>query len=641
VDLHNWKLIFADHDCNPYFEHIDSAFSFWFSKPMLATPAPDMQFAEQVGRMEFTETEAKLVQQLFEKFGSHIEDLQERDPIVASLNMLSPGREQDENESEDEEDGDPVANFHKRRTFTSSQKLKIRGPSEAPGDSIARPAFCFFILASEIHKPTLPGQRNIVPEAGWGLSYHWIMRIFDTLASKQTRRPFQQRLLREDFPRLVKILLNAAVKSFPCTKSEPEFHKDFFDNRMVSAFKRIDERIARQVQFRRSAKEVYDGLTFKPEDVPSQMWPPLPPGESGVNQKDYESILQKWTEATQAMPKEHFEAVFDHSASVDHGNLVALQLLEPEVFQIVAMYEPIFRALFSSFCNLVVDKDGVAEDNLNDAHMTFESFFRFCSEFEIYPAFASYHLVEHYYSNAELTGAWFEPAKFGWISGAKKKEEAFKGKTGRNARIKTEWMKKSQMEMNDGELYAMKFLASLDKNMSAIFMRVRDLFAAMDTEGKGLIDADLLQKAIYKLEMGDEFEATGMEADDLIRLLDQDQESEAEPTLRFDEIERILLDYRARVNTSPAERFMYKKDEEMTELEKQTFDLLTALASDINERHSTAKGTFTAMKKRVRASIKRMSTHERRTHRESLSDGLNPDQATFAFFYRCRFHEAS
>ena len=50
------------------------------------------------------------------------------------------------------------------------------------------------------------------------------------------------------------------------------------------------------------------------------------------------------------------------------------------------------------------------------------------------------------------------------------------------------------------------FCAGLEKVLNSAFMRIRDLFVAMDTEGKGCLDADLMEKAIYKLGLGDEFE---------------------------------------------------------------------------------------------------------------------------------------
>ena len=85
-----------------------------------------------------------------------------------------------------------------------------------------------------------------------------------------------------------------------------------------------------------------------------------------------------------------------------------------EALHLLSMYEDIFTVIFAAFCDFPLDIDDMDDNPYNDAHMSFDAFFRFCSAFELFPL-ASRHVIQTIFKNVEQTQAMFTPAQFGWV----------------------------------------------------------------------------------------------------------------------------------------------------------------------------------------------------------------------------------
>ena len=154
------------------------------------------------------------------------------------------------------------------------------------------------------------------------------------------------------------------------------------------------------------------------------------------------------------------------------------------------MYEDIFTVIFAAFCDFPLDIDDMDDNPYNDAHMSFDAFFRFCSAFELFPL-ASRHVIQTIFKNVEQTQAMFTPAQFGWV-----KLEAAEKYEDQERAVTLDWAKTPFSEMTPVMKEALRVLSTFVEFADNRLLRSRDLFRAMDSDGSGLIDSVKLEHAL-------------------------------------------------------------------------------------------------------------------------------------------------
>ena len=252
---------------------------------------------------------------------------------------------------------------------------------------------------------------------------------------------------------------------------------------MPNAIKRLEDKlkISRNYAKLRS-QEVYKALSHEKEK-PKLTWPPLPPTSFHIDFHEYLLNLHKWQEDSMANFSEEYPQLFMHGAQNNRGTCLTFQLLEPEVVQLVSMYEAVFTGIFYTYCDFQLDEDNMDECKWNDGHMSFDQFFRFCSDFELFPFMASHHVINQIYQTAESSYPLFVPAVFGWTSKELKKTETqFEVR-----KCRLEWMNKDPEDLTKAQRSCLKMLSKVTKFADARLLRTRDLFAAVDSKGTGFI----------------------------------------------------------------------------------------------------------------------------------------------------------
>ena len=209
------------------------------------------------------------------------------------------------------------------------------------------------------------------------------------------------------------------------------------------------------------------------------------------------------------------------------------------------------------------------DDNpYNDAHMSFEAFFRFCSAFELFPL-ASRHVIQTIYKNVEQTQAMFTPAQFGWV-----KSEAAEKHNENERAVTLDWAKTPFSEMTPVMKEALRVLSTFVEFADNRLLRSRDLFRAMDSDGSGLIDSVKLEHALTILATAHPRASKMLKSDDepspnigaqppnmkgVLRLFngeDPDDASIEDPTITLEQLDLVIQDFRM-IGTGDGQ-FMFK-----------------------------------------------------------------------------------
>jgi Ca2+-binding EF-hand superfamily protein len=473
--------------------------------------------------------------------------------------------------------------------------------------AIVRPSYCFFVLASRIAEPIaknfLTLERNLCAvDDGWGLDYHWIIRTFDSFADPGDTRPYSPVINLMSFTRLLSVLIFEAKRASNDRFPDGHFKRDFFHFRLPEAIRRVDERLERRFQISWKPHVLYNGLTTVPPGKPKNVpWPPHGSAETlKIDSRKFLLGLEEYTQQAKAVTHHTLEETFEHSSEHDRGTCISFQLLEPEVIHILSMFESTFTTFFAAFCDFPLDIDDMDDNPYNDAHMSFDAFFRFCAAFELYPL-ASRHVIQTIYKHAELTQAMFTPAEFGWV-----KTEAVEIKQRENRTTHLEWTKIPIEEMTPVMREALRIMATFVEFADNRLLRSRDLFVAMDHDGHGAVDAEKMDHALTILRTAHP-RASQLLAPDLdedgnplivntkcvLRLIngqDPDDESIDNPTISLELLDWTIQDFRT-IGAGDGQ-FMFKSVEDMNEKEIDAFGMWSMICKIQETARVSAKALW-------------------------------------------------
>merc|ERR1719160_582727 len=144
-------------------------------------------------------------------------------------------------------------------------------------------------------------------------------------------------------------------------------------------------------------------------------------------------------------------------------------------------------------------------------------------------------------------------------------------------------MNKDPVDLTKAQRSCLKMLSKVTKFADARLLRTRDLFAAVDSKGTGLIDQRMMERAVTILDpYADDAKAQELQDDtntiegehilmsEIMKCL-LIEAVEENPVVRIEDIDLALRDYRLLVATST--HFMMKNDEDMTEIERDGYNL--------------------------------------------------------------------
>lgn len=125
--------------------------------------------------------------------------------------------------------------------------------------------------------------------------------------------------------------------------------------------------------------------------------------------------IRQWEEVHNNQSPLQMHALRAHTESVLRGELLAGQLLEPEVLHFATRFRPLFHRLFTAYADecaagsdyflrpeaLEQVAAGLRGEPPKKDRMSFPSFFRFCVDFEIFPKHGSFEEIYQLYGDAE------------------------------------------------------------------------------------------------------------------------------------------------------------------------------------------------------------------------------------------------
>jgi len=165
---------------------------------------------------------------------------------------------------------------------------------------------------------------------------------------------------------------------------------------------------SRRLEQSAAAKPVHDNYQSEADD---SVWPPLPP--RFISEQELPAYLQgvrEWEQELGKLSAVRVHQLKAHTEGVLRGELLASQLLEPEVLHCATRFKPLFRKLFMAYVdwpNLEVNveeddlDEGLQEEQLELGHMSFVAFFRFCVDFELFPRHVSFEEIRQIHDDAE------------------------------------------------------------------------------------------------------------------------------------------------------------------------------------------------------------------------------------------------
>jgi len=161
----------------------------------------------------------------------------------------------------------------------------------------------------------------------------------------------------------------------------------------------------------------------------SEIWPPLPP--RSVDMKDlpnYMKGVREWQENLKEQSPQQLLALRAHTEGVLQREILASQLLEPEVLHFAERFQPLFNRIFCAYADRFAPAEWLEESQpvarkrqsvveLNDGvehseklnHMSFSAFFQFCVDFGLFPTHASLQEIRLIYTTAEAVRRAAEP----------------------------------------------------------------------------------------------------------------------------------------------------------------------------------------------------------------------------------------
>lgn len=259
--------------------------------------------------------------------------------------------------------------------------------------------------------------------------------------------------------------------------------------------------------------------------LPPGIWPPLPPrwvmSERGLEQ--WKEGIRQWENEVYQQSPSQLRALYENTAKVVMGELLSSQLLEPEVLHFASRFQPLFTRVFDEYAD-----EHSADLNHGDASassnsecgtepstptgptgptastllrqgplrgakgdekqppaktlkrregpadlMSFNAFFYFCTEFELFPKHASFDELKMIYDSAEMV----EDLAIDNLEVPQRRTtpQVSAALAAQLPRVDLSFMDKPMLEMSDMELQATFFFAALEQWMESRFLRLADL----------------------------------------------------------------------------------------------------------------------------------------------------------------------
>jgi len=111
---------------------------------------------------------------------------------------------------------------------------------------------------------------------------------------------------------------------------------------------------------------------------------------SCASEVDEDNLEESWACGASA-------SLYVHTFAVLKGELLASQLLEPEVMHFVVEFGSLFHVLFCEYCDVPLNEGP-------EGHMTVTAFLRFCSDFGLFPRMVDFQTVQWLYDTADEFG---------------------------------------------------------------------------------------------------------------------------------------------------------------------------------------------------------------------------------------------
>lgn len=200
------------------------------------------------------------------------------------------------------------------------------------------------------------------------------------------------------------------------------------------------------------------------------------------------------------------DTLFAHTFAVLKGELLASQLLEPEVMHLAAEFGGLFKVLFDAYCDIPVG------GGTGVGHMTLSAFLRFCHDFRLFPSKVDLQTIQWLYYTASGTRTLESygiqaRSRAGSLAPDDSPQESGHRRKRRNSRLRMKrsesqdaflyygkwirnhlaWLTSDFATMSDAEFNSACILWALHNWGKEHMMSVPDVFQAFDHDGNGKI----------------------------------------------------------------------------------------------------------------------------------------------------------
>ncbi|CAJ1394095.1 unnamed protein product [Effrenium voratum] len=239
--------------------------------------------------------------------------------------------------------------------------------------------------------------------------------------------------------------------------------------------------------------------------LPPGLWPPLPPryviSERGLQQ--WKDGIRQWEEEVNQQSASTLRALYENTARVVLGELLSSQLLEPEVLHFTSRFLPLFTRIFDEYADEhsadLYPEAGSNSDTGDEGEsrgessrgfnlrspkghgpmlmpgeektlkpregppdlMSFNAFFSFCAEFELFPGHASFDELKQIYDSAETAQELTLDAPE--VPRRRTTASASAALASQLPQVDIEFLNKPLWEMSDMELLITFFFAALEQ----------------------------------------------------------------------------------------------------------------------------------------------------------------------------------